>query len=153
MNSFVVDKNFHRWVIILRVSIGIIYLWFGVLKFFPGVSPAEDLAQNTIRLLSFGQLDPKVSLLMLASWETSMGILLIAGAFGRFTIRLVFVHMICTFTPLILLPGDCFTNAPFDLTLVGQYILKNIVIISALLLINSVITTKKRNSVAALSTH
>lgn len=71
-----------------------------------------------------------------------MGILLIAGAFNRFTLKLAFAHLICTFTPLIILPSDSFNKAPFALTLVGQYILKNIIILSSLLLINSVSLVK-----------
>ena len=59
-----------RWLSMLRISIGIIYIWFGSLKFFPGVSPAEDLAKETIHLLTFGLITPGLSLLLLALWET-----------------------------------------------------------------------------------
>lgn len=135
-------KAFKRWLTILRISIGIIYLWFGVLKFFPGVSPAEELAKETIHLLTFRLINPELSLLVLAIWETVIGILLIGGVFVRLVIRIVLVHMICTFTPLFLLPAISFTAAPFSLTLVGQYIIKNIVIISALFVID---TAAKRN--------
>jgi len=122
-------------VAILRVSIGIIYLWFGTLKFFHGVSPAEDLAKETITLLTFGLIPPNISLLLLAIWEVAIGALLIMGIFNRKVFWLVLVHMICTFTPLVLLPNVSFTQAPVALTLVGQYIIKNIVIISALLVV------------------
>jgi hypothetical protein len=43
---------------VLRVSLGIIFLWFGALKFFPGLSPAQDLAARTIEQLSFGIVQP-----------------------------------------------------------------------------------------------
>lgn len=130
-------KAFERWLIVLRLSIGIIYIWFGVLKFFPGVSPAEGLAKETIHLLTFRLIDPDLSLLLLAIWETAIGILLLVGIYSRWVIRIVLVHMICTFTPLFLLPALSFTAAPFSLTLVGQYIIKNIVIISALFVIDT----------------
>ena len=130
-------KAFERWLIVLRISIGIIYIWFGVLKFFPGVSPAEGLAKETIHLLTFRLIDPDLSLLLLAIWETAIGILLLFGIYSRWVIRIVLVHMICTFTPLFLLPALSFTAAPFSLTLVGQYIIKNIVIISALFVIDT----------------
>ena len=123
-------------ITILRVSIGIIYLWFGVLKFFPGVSPAEDLAKETIQLLTFGLLPPALSLFLLALWETFIGLFLVTGHFKRTTMGFVLTHMGLTFTPLILLPALSFTHAPFALTLVGQYIIKNIVIVSALLVVN-----------------
>ena len=122
-------------ITILRISIGIIYLWFGILKFFQGVSPAEDLARETIHLLTFGLIAPSISILLLAIWETVIGVVLIGGIFKKLIFWFVLVHMICTFSPLILLPRLSFTQAPVALTLVGQYIIKNIVIISALLVV------------------
>ena len=124
-------------ITILRTSIGIIYLWFGMLKFFPRLSPAEDLAKETIQVLTFGLIQPDFSLVLLALWETIIGLLLLSGLFKRTSMALVATHMICTFTPLILLPHLSFTHQPYGLTLVGQYIVKNIVIISALLVINA----------------
>lgn len=136
MQATALTKSFERWLSVLRISIGIIYIWFGVLKFFPGVSPAEGLAKETIDLLTFKLLRPEISILILAIWETIIGALLISGIQLKITIRIVLLHMICTFAPLFLLPALSFTTAPFALTLVGQYIIKNIVIISALLLID-----------------
>jgi uncharacterized membrane protein YphA (DoxX/SURF4 family) len=138
MESVMTNRGFNRWLIILRISIGIIDLWFGVLKFFPGVSPAEELAKETIHLLTFGLIQPDLSLLLLAIWETVIGVLLISGLYSKLVIRTVLAHMLCTFTPLFLLPGKSFTGAPLALTLVGQYIIKNIVIVSALFVIDSV---------------
>lgn len=136
------SSKIERWLIALRVSIGIIYLWFGILKFFSGVSPAEELAKQTIHLLTFKLIGPEVSILILALWETSVGILLIIGIKTTITIRIVLVHMFCTFAPLFLLPDLSFTSAPLSLTLVGQYIIKNIVIICALFVIDA--TQQKR---------
>src|SRR5690349_10523387 len=103
-------------IVLLRISIGIIYLWFGVLKFFHGVSPAEDLAKDTIALLTFGLIPPDLSLLLLAIWEVAIGALLITGLFGRLVFWLAMVHMVCTFTPLVLLPDSSFTRVPVALT-------------------------------------
>ena len=124
-------------ITVLRVSIGIIYLWFGILKFFPHLSPAEDLAKETIQILTLGLISPDLSIVLLAIWETIVGVLLISGFFCRVAMPLVVAHMIFTFTPLILLPHLSFTHVPYALTLVGQYIIKNIVIVSALLVIKS----------------
>ena len=105
---------------LLRISIGVIYLWFGALKIFYGYSPAEDLAINTI---------------VLATWECVLGFLLIAGIFLRAALLGLFVHMLCTFTPLLFFPSVSFKYAPYGFTLVGQYIMKNIIIICAALVI------------------
>jgi uncharacterized membrane protein YkgB len=135
MEKMTVLNGMKRYVILLQTSIAIVYLWFGALKFFPSLSPAEDLATQTIHLLTFGLLSTKLSLLLLASWEIAAGLLLLFRVYYPFTFWLVLLHMGLTFTPLVLLPQLSFTNIPYGLTLVGQYILKNIIIASALLVI------------------
>ena len=81
---------------LLRISVGIVYLWFGALKFFDGLSPAEQLAMNTIHELTFGLIDNKVNLIMLAGWECIVGVLLIIGRYTRPVLLLLFLHL-CTF--------------------------------------------------------
>ncbi|MDE3252318.1 MAG: hypothetical protein KGO92_05900 [Bacteroidota bacterium] len=122
-------------IALLRISMGIVYLWFGALKFFNGVSPAEQLAMQTIHKLTFGLINDHTNLLLLAVWETAIGLLLISGKYVKTALYLLFPHMICTFTPFIFNPQDTFRFAPYGLTLVGQYIIKNIIIISAALVI------------------
>jgi uncharacterized membrane protein YphA (DoxX/SURF4 family) len=138
------NKSLNRWMMILRISIGIIYLWFGILKFFPGVSPAEELAKETIHLLTHGLIRPDVSLLLLALLETMIGLLLMTGFYTRSVIRVVLAHMICTFAPLLLLPSTSFSSPPLALTLVGQYIIKNIVIVSSLFVIDSALKKQSK---------
>ncbi|HEX9680388.1 MAG TPA: DoxX family protein [Anaerolineales bacterium] len=116
---------------ILRVSLGVIFLWFGVLKFFPGLSPAQGLAAQTIQVLSFGRISPGASLILLATWESLIGIGLILGVFLRATLLLLWVQMLGTITPLFLFPDQVFLHVPYAPTLEGQYIIKNIVLISA----------------------
>lgn len=120
---------------ILAISIGVVYLWFGMLKFFPELSSAEGLAIDTISNLTFGLLSPKISIVLLAIWEITIGLLFIFGPRNRVVIMLAVVHMILTFTPLLLFPDLSFNSVPFSLTLVGQYIMKNLIIISALIVI------------------
>ena len=115
----------------LRISIGIIYLWFGMLKFFQGYSPAEDLAINTINKLTFGLIPEPLNITLLATWECALGILLIVGKWLRTALVLLLIHMVCTFTPLLFFPSVSFKYAPYGFTLVGQYIMKNIIIICA----------------------
>ncbi len=118
---------------ILAISIGLVYIWFGGLKFFPEFSPAENLAKNTIDMISFGIIPSNVSIILLAIWETAVGFLLILNIYRKQTIVIALVHMIFTFTPMFFFPEQSFSEAPMGFTLVGQYIFKNIIIISALL--------------------
>jgi len=120
-----------RSLLILRCSIGVIYVWFGALKFFHGYSPAEDLAINTIQKLTGGLLPAQASLLTLAVWETLLGLLLILGLQMRKVLLFLLLHMCCTFSPLLFFPEISFKIVPYGFTLVGQYIMKNIIIISA----------------------
>jgi uncharacterized membrane protein YphA (DoxX/SURF4 family) len=116
---------------ILSISIGIIYVWFGALKFFFGLSPAEQVAEQTIHQLTFGLMPDNVAITTLAIWECGLGIMLILRRYMRFTLLLMFVHMFFTFTPFIFFPHQTFMRMPYDFTLLGQYIMKNIIIISS----------------------
>lgn len=113
-------------LIILRIGLGIIFLWFGMLKFFPGLSPAEELVRNTVYFV-----DPDLFIPVLAFWESLIGIGLISGKFMRTTLLLLFLQMPGTALPLIILPDQVWTSFPFGLTLEGQYIIKNLVLIGA----------------------
>ena len=118
---------------LLALSTGLIFLWFGALKFFPEVSPAEVLAQETIRRLTFGLIVPEVSIILLALMETAIGLALILSIRKRRIALIAIGHMLCTFTPLLFFPDEIFVNVPFQLTLTGQYIVKNLIIVSVLL--------------------
>ncbi len=138
------DERITEWmarygVALLRVSLGIIFLWFGALKFFPGLSPAQDLATRTINILAFGIVPSTVSIFVLAAWECLIGIGLITNLFMRATLLLLFVQMLGTVTPIFLFPGEVFARFPFAPTLEGQYIIKNIVLVSAGLVIGATV--------------
>lgn len=120
---------------VLRVSIGIIYVWFGALKFFHGYSPAEDLAIQTINRLTFNLVPQPANIILLATWEVAVGMLLIFGVWVKQALVGLVIHMICTFTPLFFFPSLSFQYAPYGFTLVGQYIMKNIIILSAAVVI------------------
>jgi uncharacterized membrane protein YkgB len=113
-------------LIILRLGLGIVFLWFGALKFFPGMSPAESLVRNTVYFI-----DPDIFLSILALWESLIGLGLIFGKYMRLTLLLLFLQMPGTILPLFILPEIVWTQFPFALTLEGQYIIKNIVLIGA----------------------
>jgi uncharacterized membrane protein YphA (DoxX/SURF4 family) len=139
-----VDLALTRWmarrgILLLRISLGIVFVWFGVLKFFPGVSPAQSLAGETMVALSFGVLTTGSAVLILAVWETLIGLGLLSGVFLRLTLLLLWVQMLGTLTPLFLYPEECFTRVPWAPTLEGQYIIKNLVLISAGLVIGATV--------------
>lgn len=138
------DMRITRWmasngIILLRISMGIIFFWFGFLKFFEGLSPAEFLATQTIDILTFGLIGPEVVRYGLASWEVLIGIGLIFKFRLRETLLLMFLQMMGTLSPIFLLPGEVFTIFPYGLTLEGQYIFKNLVVIAAGLVIGSTV--------------
>jgi uncharacterized membrane protein YphA (DoxX/SURF4 family) len=118
-------------IVLLRNSVGLVFFWFGGLKFFPGMSPAQDLAIRTIQVMTFGLVPANVALFTLATWETLIGIGLILGVFMRETLFLLFLQMLGTMTPLVFFPQETFTLFPIAPTLEGQYIIKNLVLISA----------------------
>jgi len=119
-----------RGYMLLRVSIGIIFFWFGMLKFFPGLSPAQHLATDTIDLMTLGLIPDGIIINGLALWEVLIGLGLISGKFMRETLFLLFLQMIGTFAPVFLFPDLVFTRIPYALTIEGQYIIKNLVLIA-----------------------
>ena len=118
-------------LLLLRVSLGVVFLWFGALKLFPGLSPAQGLATRTISVLTFGVVPPEVSLPVLAVWECVIGLGLLAGVRLREVLLLLFLQMAGTLTPVFLFPEDVFTRVPYAPTLEGQYIIKNVVLVAA----------------------
>ena len=124
---------------LLRISLGVVFAWFGALKFFPGLSPATELATRTIGVLTFGQIPSNVAINILAAWETLIGVGLLTGIAMRATLALLFVQMIGTITPIFLFPELVFTRVPYAPTLEGQYIIKNIVLISAAIAIGATV--------------
>lgn len=126
-------------ILFLRISLGIVFFWFGFLKFFPGLSPADQIATETIEKLTFGIIQPDISIIILAIWETLIGIGLISGKFLRIILLLLFTQMMGTLTPLFLFPTETFVRIPFVPTLEGQYIIKNLVLISAGLVVGATV--------------
>ncbi len=138
------DVGITRWmarhgVVVLRVGLGAVFLWFGVLKFFPDLSPAQELASKTVQLLTLGMVPGGVGLALVAVLECVIGIGLISGRFVRLTLALLAFQMVGAASPLLLFPAETFTQFPFAPTLEGQYIIKNIVFVSAGLVIGATV--------------
>jgi uncharacterized membrane protein YkgB len=113
----------------LRISLGIIFIWFGALKPL-GNSPANDVITKTVYWFN-----PDIFIPILGVWEMAIGLCLLYAPFIRAGLFLLALQMPGTFLPLILLPEVCFVNFPFDLTLEGQYIVKNLVLIGAAMVV------------------
>lgn len=118
---------------LLRLSLGIVFIWFGALKFL-GMSPAAELVKRTVYWL-----DPGIFVPLLGWWEVAIGVCLLIKPLIRVAILLLFLQMPGTMLPLILLPDVCFTQFPIGLTLEGQYIIKNLILISAGLVIGGTV--------------
>ncbi|MFQ5436202.1 MAG: DoxX family membrane protein [Anaerolineae bacterium] len=119
---------------ILRIGLGIIFFWFGALKLWPGLSPAEELVRNTTYFVN-----PDWFLPLLSVWEMAIGLGLIFNIFMRLTLLLLFLQMPGTALPLVILPEAVWTVFPYGLTLEGQYIIKNLVLIGAGLVIGGTV--------------
>jgi uncharacterized membrane protein YkgB len=139
-----VDRRITEWMAahgltLLRFALAIVFFWFGALKLFPGVSPAESLAGRTIEALTVGAVPTAVALPILAVWEMAIGVGLFIGRWMRATLLLLFVQMLGTITPLVLFPVETFTTFPLAPTLEGQYIIKNLVIIAAAIVLGATV--------------
>ena len=139
-----IDKRITNWmasygILVLRISLGVVFFWFGILKFFPGISPAQDLATRTIAIITFGVIPSTTSVFLLAIWECVIGLGLIFGVFMRATLLLLFLQMLGTITPIFFFPHEVFTQIPYAPTLEGQYIIKNLVLISAGIVIGATV--------------
>lgn len=125
-------------VISLRISLGIIFIWFGILKPI-GISSAEGLVIKTVGWMPFFSPEGWVSII--GWWEVAIGIAFLFKKTIRIAIALLAMQMVGTFLPLIILPGITFQTGylPYAPTMEGQYIIKNLLIISAALVVGGTV--------------
>lgn len=117
----------------IRLSFAIIFIWFGILKPF-GLSAAEPLVLKTVAWLPF--LSPRSWLAIIGWWEVVIGICFLFKVTTRVAIGLLFLQMAGTFMPLFMLTEITFQQNHFLLpTMEGQYIIKNLMIISSAMVI------------------
>jgi uncharacterized membrane protein YkgB len=122
----------------LRIAIAVVFLWFGFLKFFPDLSPAEDLALRTTEKLTLGLIPEIVNRVVLATWECAIGIGLLIGRWRRAVLLALWAQMAGTFLPLVFFPSEAFSD-PFVPTMEGQYIIKNIIIVTGAMVVGATV--------------
>ena len=116
-------------IVIMRIALAIVYIWFGGLKII-GLSPAGDLVEHTVFWFK-----PQIFIPVLGICEVAIGLGLLIKRFVPITILLLLLHMIATLFPLFILTDACFDTFPYRPTLVGQYIIKNLVLVAGALVI------------------
>jgi len=119
----------------LRIAVGAVFLGFGALKYFPGVSPAQNLTEATTHLLFLGLVAGRVAIVGIATLECFIGITLLANRWLRLTVYLLAGEFVGILAPLALLPARLFSGAHNAPTLEGQYVLKDIILVAAALVI------------------
>lgn len=129
-----VDRRVAGWMnrygrLFLRISLALVFIWFGVLKPL-GLSAADDLVRRTVYWLP-----PDFFIPLLGWWEVAIGVGLLFRPLVRVALFLLFLQMPGTVLPLVLLPEVCFVQVPFAPTLEGQYIIKNLILLSAAIVV------------------
>jgi len=120
-----------RWSITaLRLSLGSVFLWFGALKVF-GSSPVAAMIRETYSFMPLG-----IFVLFLGVWEVVIGLCILLKRALRLVLILLCVHLMGTFTAILFNPGIFFVQGvPFCLTVDGEFVMKNLILITAALVI------------------
>jgi putative oxidoreductase len=137
-----VDTCLNQWLVthsipLLRIAMGSIFLVFGLLKFFPGLSPIEDLASRTTEVLSFGLVSGRGAMVVIAVLECLIGLSFMTGRFLRIGVWLLGAQMLGAMSPLVLFFGELFPGDLHTPTLAAQYIIKDVVLVAAGMVIAS----------------
>ncbi|QEO16312.1 DoxX family protein [Agromyces intestinalis] len=117
----------------LQVALGLVFLVFGFLKLFPGVSPVEGLVTRTWESLTFGIVGAPWAMVATATLEVFVGLTFVTGVFVRVGLAALAVTFVGIFSPLVFFAGELFTAA--GPTLTAQYILKDVVLVGAAMVI------------------
>jgi uncharacterized membrane protein YkgB len=140
------DRRISGWMqrnghFVLRLGLAVVFIWYGILKPF-GLSPAADLVRRTVYFVP-----PDLFIPILGWWEVAIGVGLLYRPLNRTALFLLFLQMPGTLLPLVLLPEVCFTHIPWGLTLEGQYIIKNAVLIGAALVVGGTVRESSSSEV------
>ena len=139
LEQWVVRRMAHNGLFVTRIALGVTFLWFGLLKFLPMVAPIDVLAEKTLTILTFHLFRPATCLHVLAFFECVIGCGMLLKRFLRLTVVLLFLQMMGTFTPLLLLRQETWIHFPYFPSFEGQYIIKNLVLISAGIIVGATV--------------
>ena len=118
---------------LIRIPLFVIFFWFGLLKVIE-LSPAQGLIIDTVYWMPF--LSPEDWVIVIGYWEMLIGLFFLTKKTTFYAMLLLFLQMSGTFMPLVLLPSVTFQNSNVLLpTLEGQYIIKNIIIITSAIVV------------------
>ncbi len=136
------DTRLNQWLVahsipLLRIALGGIFLAFGLLKFFAGLSPIEDLATRTTEALSFGLVSGRGAMVVIAALECLIGLSFVTGRLLRVGVWLLAAQMLGAMSPLVLFPSELFPGPLHTPTLAAQYIIKDVVLVAAGMVIAS----------------
>jgi uncharacterized membrane protein YkgB len=134
---------FPRWCahyapLMTRASLVILFIWFGALKI-AGVSPAAELVSRTFFFVS-----PKIIMPVLGAVEIAIGLCFVFRRLLPLGLGLLALHLPGTFLSFLVAPDLCFIRAPFLLTVDGEFVLKNLLLISAALFLAGTLPPKPR---------
>ncbi|REH52045.1 hypothetical protein BCF44_103494 [Kutzneria buriramensis] len=135
-----VESTIHSWlgrnsVRLLRISMGSIILLFGFLKYFPGVSPAEHMVETVSRMLTLGLMPDRLVMVGFATVECVIGLSVITGVGLRLVIYPMALWAVGILLPLVLMPGELFSGPDHMPNLEGQYVLKDVILLTATMVI------------------
>lgn len=130
IDTLLIDTMQGRGITVLRISLAIVYIWFGILKV-SGLSPVADLIKAT-----YPSFPEPFFITFLGIWEIAVGIGLIYKLFLRVTLALLWLQMGGIFFGFILSPSLYFLQGnPFLLSINGEFVIKNLVLIAASIVI------------------
>jgi len=131
--SHTAGYNFNTNDFLIRIPIFIIFFWFGFLKII-NLSPAQNLVIDTVYWMPFFKAETWT--IIIGYWEVLIAVFFLFKRTTFIAMVLLLLQMTGTFLPLIILPEVTFQGSnPLLPTLEGQYIIKNIIIITAALII------------------
>lgn len=126
LDRFLIDHMGKWGIVYLRIALGMVFLWFGALKI-AGFSPVFDLLEKT-----WSFIPTSAFVIGLGILEIIIGIGLLAKKCLRTTLALLWLQMLGTLITPFLAPEIFFShNIPLLLTLEGEFIVKNFVLIAA----------------------
>jgi putative oxidoreductase len=136
------DTRLNQWLVaysipVLRLALGGIFLAFGLLKFFHGLSPIEDLVTRTTAALTLAVVSGHAAMVLVATLECIIGLCFVTGRFLRVGVWLMAAQMLGAMSPLVLFPGELFRGSLYTPTLAAQYIIKDVVLVAAGMVIAS----------------